>query len=192
MNMNQSYWGPPKTRTGTLKKLVIYIILGLSAFGWHSDFVPSDKWLLIGTVTSVILTVLITVEWWIEYRSGRATLRINENATKFKRYIYVYIGIPAVWLSFIWVALTHGLASGVTILFGSPYEITQTLEKEHVTVKFGCDYQLRGNYLKTAVPDYLCISKEYYESGTKTVKIKLSGKNTFLGFLIERAHENRL
>lgn len=164
--------------------------MALFALGWHSDFVPSENWLFIGTIISIMFTILITVEWWIKIRSGELPASFDVNESKFKTNFYVYVGIPAGLLFFIWIALTHGLASGINILFGSPYETTQTLVKTYETVKLGCDYHLRGDYLKTAVPDYLCISKEYYESNPKTVRIILSGKSTCFGLLIEMAREN--
>jgi hypothetical protein len=192
MYISQTSWGQPKTRPNIFKLFIAIIMAALFALGWRSDFVPSEKWIWISTAISAILTALLTIEYWIIYRSGKLPLSCNGKESKIKTFLCVHIGLPVFLLFFIWVALTHGLASGINSIFGSPYETTKTLVKTYETVKLGCDYHLRGDYLKTAVPDYLCISKEYYESNPKTVMVILSGKNTYLGLLIEMVREEKL
>jgi hypothetical protein len=190
MSINQTIWGVENpTKAHKLKILAIFVLLALMFFGFYCDFIPSEDWLVTGSAISAIVSMLfIGIVWWRHW-TGRQVLSYKNIESKLSKIFITYILFPFVVSMLIWVSMVHGFASGINIIFGKPKEAVTMLVKSHKSSRRSCDYRLEGEYLSKAFPSYICISQEYYEASPKNVSVKLSGKETYFGFLVQNFHE---
>jgi hypothetical protein len=172
--------------------IAILIVVALMFFGVYCDFIPSKIWLEIGSIISAIVSLLITSIVWWRHWTGRHVINYKNIKSKPTRIFCTYLFLPLVAFMFIWVAMVHGLASGITIIIGKPKEETTALITKYTSSTRGCDYRLEGEYLNKAFPSYICINRERYEMLPKNVSVKLSGKETDFGFLVQSVYEQQL
>ena len=190
MNMNYTAWTEEdKKPKSKFISIMLFITFALFFWGVKSDFVPSKEWMTMGSMISLIITIPLSITYWHAHWTGKIVTDFKAPAATIKKVTFLYLGIPAMFLFLSWASIIHGLASGINLAFGTPYTRLENLKKDHDIEKFGCDYHLKGEYLKDAFPQYMCITKEFYEQEPKSVQIKLTGKKTYFGFLIEHAYE---
>ncbi len=190
MNISQTIWGVNNPTTlNKLKVVAIFIFVALAAFGWYSDFVPSKEWLLIGSTVSAIISAALTILVWYMHWTGKYVLNYRDITSRPTKILITYIAIPIMFFTFIWLSIVHGLTSGINTIIGKPKEETTVLVKNYTRSTRSCEYHLEGEYLNKAVPSYICIKQERFEKLPKNVSVKLLGKETYFGFLVQSVYE---
>ncbi len=163
-----------------------YILMIFFVWGAYSDFVPSLFWSQNIFNISLFLTIISTlIIWWV-YGTGRANFQ--ENGSRSKR-ITASIVTPFFLMGIYWGSIGHGIPSVYTRFFGQNEEVYTLLVKEKSSSRRSCDHRLKGNYIFTAFPSYICIKKKFFEKSPRKVEIKLQGFKSQMGFLITSIYE---
>lgn len=89
----------------------------------------------------------------------------------------------AVLLSFMsWVAITHGVGSIATRIFGVEKIVSVQLRKHNNLGRRLCKYRVQGAAIEQAFPSYLCLSASAFQSMPKTEAFKLHIEEAYFGF----------
>ena len=163
----------------------LMVVLALFFCGVYSDFIPSENWSEVGWYISFFLGVSVSIYTLRAYWTGRAEFK--PGTSKMGRGL-IYVLIPFFFVFFIWVALTHGVASLVTLAFGYEVETTYNLKKVRESGRRTCDYKLKGKSLNRAFPSYICIEEYKYNRLPEEAEYIIQGHENFLGFVADAVH----
>jgi hypothetical protein len=83
-----------------------------------------------------------------------------------------------------WGVIAQGAPAIITRAAGVPYSLDTELINKKSTNSRSCKYTLQGEVLDYAFPDHICTNKAFYHNHQNTVKVKLIGYKTILGFYI--------
>ena len=99
----------------------------------------------------------------------------------------------ALAVGFIWCALAHGVAGGVTRMLGDAAFLPPVqMHTVHRRRRRECDYQLRGGPMTGFLFDHLCTSSAYYEAHPRhRVEVALGGFRGRLGFYVTQFGHRR-
>lgn len=164
------------------------LVMGLSFWGGHCDFIPSQRWAEVGWYIALSLGVFVTIFTWGAYWSGRAEFR--PNTSRFMKGL-VYALVPFISVGFIWVALIHGVGSIISLSLGNETEVVVELSKELHHSRRSCDYRLEGEFLAKAFPSYICIGEKSFQKLPEKAEYKIKGHEHYLGFVADEVYSNR-
>jgi hypothetical protein len=167
---------------------LVLITLVFFFWGWHSDFVPSQSWSVMGWRVSLVIGILETLFVWWVYSSGRA--QFKENTSSAAKTLF-YVLVPFLCVGLTWGALVHGVSSFVNRINGHVEEINVNLAKVQPYKSGRCRYRLIGDYLEAAFPSYMCINQTFFEGHLEDGVVTLRGYKTQGGFLIDEIHEQK-
>jgi hypothetical protein len=163
--------------------LLVYLTFGLAIYGYMADFIPSESWSTNSLFLSVGVTVtFVSIHYYLLF-TGFAKLYGTTSKIATALHLILY---PFLVFSFLWVAISHGIADLVTQSVGSNQQVVLELTKGEVTRKKTCTYRLVGESLKNALPDHVCIRKTDYDALPEKGFVALIGQQTSLGFHVER------
>lgn len=160
----------------------LFLVIGLFVWGAHSDFIPSQTWAKVGWYLALALGVLVTTFTWRAYWTGRAKFR-PKTSRLMKGLAYFFV--PFISVGFIWVALTHGVGSLISLSLGGEREVMVELRKDRHHSRRSCDYRLEGGFLDKAFPSYICIGETNYQKLPEKAEYKIKGREHYLGFVAD-------
>lgn len=190
MGWNTLYYGVPAPSRG--RRIAIHgtlIVMALAFYGGWIDFLP-EPWVERSSFyVALVLGVAVTV-WlaWVNltgrneaYQGGTAKMLL---AAPF---------CAALAAGFIWCALAHGVAGGVTRMLGDAAFLPPVqMHTVHRRRRRECDYQLRGGPMTGFLFDPLCTSSAYYEAHPRhRVEVALGGFRGRLGFYVTQFGHRR-
>jgi hypothetical protein len=174
------FWGAEKpSGRRRLVLSVAFVILATSFVGYWADFIPSAEWNLVVIAVSGAFT-LATLFWLIQALSNRPLKDTWIRDLLARVGGCIAVSLLVFWFS--WLPLAQGVGYLVTLAIGQ-----QT--SQHVWLKKGggrpCSFRLEGEALFRAVPSYLCISREQYDSlPAQETTFVLSGSQSWFGFIV--------
>ncbi|MDR7194063.1 hypothetical protein [Luteimonas terrae] len=89
----------------------------------------------------------------------------------------------------VWLVLAKAVPWAITRPFGSEHEMQAVMQTSHRASRRSCDYRLKGGPLAGTMPSFICISSRYYHRyPDRTVRVRLVGRSTVLGFAVISVH----
>ncbi|MEM1191722.1 MAG: hypothetical protein AAGI72_24555 [Pseudomonadota bacterium] len=160
----------------------ILVVVGLNAIGLYIDFVPSGTWSEISWRIAFSMGAAITVFVWSSYWTGDAKFKAGTSGWRIALF---FVLTPPVSVLFIWGALTHGSASLVALSLGQEAVLQRELKKDDNWDRRACGHRLRGEFIEPAFPSHYCLNPQAYESLPDRGTYLITGRQHFLGFIIE-------
>lgn len=190
MGLNTLYFGvEASSRTRRVAVHVTLSVFALAFYGVWIDFLPEPWVERTSLYASVIAGVMIAA--WLAWAniSGR-----NEAYRGGK--VRMLLAAPfcaIVAAGFIWCALAHGVAGGVTRMWGGEAFLQPAqMHTVHSLQRWECDYRLKGGPMDSFLFDHLCISSTYYGAHPRhRVEVELKGWRGSMGFYVTEFHHRR-
>lgn len=160
---------------------------GLMLLGLFVDFIPAAVFrgrsaqVLFGGV-GLVLTALMYVAL---IRRGMRTgaWPSDWKAWLVAPFMPVFLG----WI--VWLVLAKALPWTITRPLGNEHEMQAVMQTSHRASRRSCDYRLKGGPLAGTMPSFICISSRYYHRyPDRTVRVRLVGRSTVLGFAVISIH----
>ena len=184
MTWKANYYGQP--RPSLIKKIAEYSLL-LTALSmplalWF-DFVPNNKTERIGFTCALIFSVALSGIIYYEL--------IKRPTQKFIQYSFIkkllfLLLFPILPLVFSWFFFVHSLPALFTLVLGQPYKVQETVRKVHTNSRRTCDHRIEFESLSNAVPDFICISEDFYNNASN--EVLLVGKQSVAGEYYESVY----
>lgn len=156
---------------------IVAVITSFCYLGMHNDFVPSEKWSVIGICLSII-SGIFTTKFLLFDRPVRVF-------SKNKKIYYLIISL-LLFTCISWVAIVHGIPFFINKSFGASEEVTVNLQKSFKKYRHACSYKVKGEFINKAFPPYLCVEKEEFENISQNSTFLLNGSRTWFGYQIEK------
>jgi hypothetical protein len=168
-------------------KLIGIAFLVLLVHGYaFCDFVPATFYLFVSVGLAVSLVAAAVMRLVIlRIRSGQ-----GHGDSVFAR-ITAFVLFPALFSVPIWLVIGKSLPGLVTGLVGAPHVEETWMSKWHPSHNraLRCSNRLRGGIMDKTFPGFVCVSTmDYRRLSNGALKVRLSGKQSFLGFLVQH-HE---
>lgn len=154
-------------------------------YGMYNDFFPSRWTIRIGGLLAATITIALLAAQVSYNLSGR-----NPN---FRRSPWTMLWAMPLGFLFLgglsWIAVSHGIAGGYTLVFGTGFTTTSIFVTDRAHSRRSCDYRIEGEMFSSGFPDYVCISRAFYESHPDTrVEMRVVGKESFFGRAVTGIH----
>lgn len=154
-------------------------ILIASFYGMWSDFIPIPQVIYTGKYLAIIFSIILTGLFSWAVSTGRWKTKTK---SPLAQGLLIFTFIPLFFFAFLWLSFSQGLPSLYTRVFGTDYTEIFYMEKYKGSSRRTCDHRVKGEVMNGAFPNYICINESYYLKEPKHVRVKLTGKRTFLGF----------
>ncbi len=179
--------GGELTKSRVVGTNILLIFLVASIYGMWADFIPNDNIISSGKSLSIVSAVLISILFSWSVFTGRWKTKIHN---KIYQALLSITFIPILFFSLSWLTFSYGMPALYTRIAGNDIQIITDMKKDKNSSRRSCDYQLKGDIMRTAFPNYLCISKEYYLKEPNIVSVRLTGKESYFGKYVIHIYDN--
>lgn len=183
MSITEAFYGVGRpSRARKIIFHVIYLTFALALYGYWEDFIPTHGWNSYGSIIAATLSVVATALFIWAYSTGRA--QFKSGISRFGK-VFAYSLLPIIVFGFVWFAVVHGVAAGLTFAIGEASTAKVMTWKEAHHSRRSCDYRLYAKELEAAFPKYICLSEKEYTSLPQRTEVTLFGLRSSLGFKIK-------
>lgn len=147
------------------------------------DFLPSEFWWRWGTITTVVLALVVTAVLYRGFATGQ--LRSAPQLGGWRR-VVAYSILPFVVFGIFWMIFVRVVPDVAARAAGRPAQVTGAMKAVYSVRRSMCDYRLEGEVLTRALPvDYVCIAESEYPALQSETPVTLVGRETLLGMHID-------
>ncbi len=161
-------------------KLTLLIVCILATYGYWADFIPNDPFSVanygLGVYGGAAICFLLAKQP-VHVHRGSMSKVLDFT-------LFFVLGGVGTWLS-----ITHGLPAMYTRMLGHERIMELKVQKEFFRSIKSCSYRLVGSSLVGAMPDYMCVSEDFFNGLGASEKLQAEVKLSVFGTYILRIEQ---